>query len=81
MNDKVETLAVKKALGDAAYRAQISSTKSMSGHMLGAAGAVEAIASVLGAAHRAVLPPTVGYATPTPKAISTIFQPGAEIGG
>ena len=66
MNDKVETLAVKKALGDAAYRAQISSTKSMTGHMLGAAGAVEAIASVL-ALHTGVLPPTVGYRDADPE--------------
>ena len=66
MNDKVETLAVKKALGDAAYRAQFSSTKSMTGHMLGAAGAVEAIASVL-ALHTGVLPPTVGYRDADPE--------------
>ena len=66
MNDKVETLAVKKALGDAAYRAQISSTKSMTGHMLGAAGAVEAIASVL-ALPTGVLPPTVGYRDADPE--------------
>ena len=61
LNDKLETLAIKKALGeDAARRALISSTKSMTGHMLGAAGAVEAIASVM-ALHDGVIPPTIGY--------------------
>lgn len=60
LNDKAETLAIKSALGDNAYKVAISSTKSMTGHMLGAAGAVEAIASVL-ALHDGVIPPTVGY--------------------
>lgn len=60
LNDKAETAAIKAALGDKAYEACISSTKSMTGHMLGAAGGVEAIASVL-ALEQAVLPPTIGY--------------------
>ena len=60
MNDKAETLAIKAALGENAYKVAISSTKSMTGHMLGAAGAVEAIASVL-ALRDGMLPPTVGY--------------------
>ncbi|WP_444659043.1 beta-ketoacyl-ACP synthase II [Caproiciproducens sp. R2] len=60
LNDKSETIAIKKALGDRAYRVCISSTKSMTGHMLGAAGAIEAIASVL-ALKNGVIPPTVGY--------------------
>lgn len=60
LNDKAETVAIKKALGEKAYAASISSTKSMTGHMLGAAGAVEAIASVL-ALHDGVIPPTIGY--------------------
>ncbi|NLJ30721.1 MAG: beta-ketoacyl-ACP synthase II [Clostridiales bacterium] len=60
LNDKAETLAIKKALGEKAYQASISSTKSMTGHMLGAAGAVEAIVSVL-ALHNGVIPPTIGY--------------------
>lgn len=60
LNDKAETIAIKKALGEKAYTASISSTKSMTGHMLGAAGAVEAIASVL-ALHDGVIPPTIGY--------------------
>ncbi|WP_312692702.1 beta-ketoacyl-ACP synthase II [Caproiciproducens sp.] len=60
LNDKSETIAIKKALGDRAYQICISSTKSMTGHMLGAAGAVEAIVSVL-ALERGIIPPTVGY--------------------
>lgn len=63
LNDKTETMAIKKALGDKAYRAHISSTKSMTGHMLGAAGAVEAIASVL-ALTSGIIPPTIGYQEP-----------------
>ena len=59
MNDRVETLAIKKALGEEnAKLAKISSTKSMTGHMLGAAGAVECIASML-ALRRGMLPPTI----------------------
>lgn len=60
LNDKTETMAIKKALGDSAYKAHISSTKSMTAHMLGAAGAVEAIASVL-ALNNGIVPPTIGY--------------------
>ena len=61
LNDKTETMAIKKALGEeAAYRAHVSSTKSMTGHMLGAAGAVEAIASILALRYGAV-PPTINY--------------------
>lgn len=66
LNDVSETLAIKHALGeDAAHRAMISSTKSMTGHMLGAAGAVECIASVL-ALKDGVLPPTIGLSEPDP---------------
>ncbi len=60
LNDKGETLAIKKALGEKAYEALISSTKSMTGHMLGAAGAVEAIAAAL-ALESGIIPPTIGY--------------------
>ena len=66
MNDRAETIAIKTALGSAAKNALVSSTKSMTGHMLGAAGAVEAIASVL-ALHTGVLPPTVGYRVADPE--------------
>ena len=66
MNDKVETLAIKKALGEErARKALISSTKSMTGHLLGAAGAVEAVASVM-ALSTGIIPPTVGYQNPDP---------------
>ncbi|QAT49360.1 beta-ketoacyl-[acyl-carrier-protein] synthase II [Caproiciproducens sp. NJN-50] len=65
LNDKTETLAIKKALPDLARKAYISSTKSMTGHMLGAAGAVEAIASVL-ALSTGTVPPTIGYRDPDP---------------
>jgi len=65
LNDKAETVAIKLALGDAAYKAQISSTKSMTGHMLGAAGGVEAIAAVK-ALETGILPPTIGYKEPDP---------------
>lgn len=60
LNDKTETAAIKKVFGDNAYKMHISSTKSMTGHMLGAAGAVEAIASIL-ALKDGIIPPTIGY--------------------
>ena len=66
LNDKTETLAIKRAFGDAAYKAAISSTKSMTGHMLGAAGGVEAIAAAM-ALKDGVLPPTIGYMEPDPE--------------
>ncbi|WP_317854180.1 beta-ketoacyl-ACP synthase II [Chakrabartyella piscis] len=58
MNDKIETQAIKNAFGDAAKDLHISSTKSMTGHMLGAAGAVEAIASIL-AIQNGIVPATI----------------------
>lgn len=60
LNDKTETRMLKKVFGDGAYKLHVSSTKSMTGHMLGAAGGVEAIASVL-ALHEGVVPPTINY--------------------
>ena len=65
LNDKAETAALKNAFGDHAYNLAISATKSMTGHLLGAAGAIEAIASVLAIA-RETLPPTINYETPDP---------------
>lgn len=66
LNDVSETKAIKKALGDKAYKALVSSTKSMTGHMLGAAGAVEAIASIL-AIKEGVIPPTIGLVEQDPE--------------
>jgi 3-oxoacyl-[acyl-carrier-protein] synthase II len=66
LNDASETLAIKASLGeDRAYRTAVSSTKSMTGHMLGAAGAVEAAVCAL-AIQRGVIPPTIHYETPDP---------------
>jgi len=65
-NDITETLAIKTVFGDDAWRIPISSTKSMTGHLLGSAGAMEAIASVL-AIREGVLPPTINYTTPDPE--------------
>ncbi|HIU31666.1 MAG TPA: beta-ketoacyl-ACP synthase II [Candidatus Caccousia avistercoris] len=66
LNDKSETLAFKKAFGEAARQVAISSTKSMTGHMLGAAGAVEAIAC-LKALETGIIPPTIGLQEPDPE--------------
>ena len=66
MNDSTETNAFKIALGEKAYKAHISSTKSMTGHMLGATGAVEAIVSAL-ALKNGIVPPTIGYQEPDPE--------------
>ena len=60
LNDKTETRMLKKVFGDGAYKLHVSSTKSMTGHMLGAAGGVEAIASVL-ALYEGIVPPTINY--------------------
>jgi len=65
-NDKTETNAVKDVFGADAYKIPMSSTKSMTGHMLGAAGAVELICSLL-AINDGVLPPTINYSTPDPE--------------
>ena len=65
-NDKYETLAVKEVFGDHASHLPMSSTKSMTGHLLGAAGGVEAIFSVL-AIRDSILPPTINYETPDPE--------------
>ena len=65
LNDKSETLAIKKAFGDNAYKILISSTKSMTGHMLGATGGVEAIAAIM-ALRNGIVPPTIGLKEPDP---------------
>ncbi len=65
LGDRAETLAMKRAFGDHARRLAISSTKSMTGHLLGAAGVIEAIFSIL-AMRDSVAPPTINYHTPDP---------------
>ncbi|MDG2207995.1 MAG: beta-ketoacyl-[acyl-carrier-protein] synthase family protein [Pirellulales bacterium] len=65
VNDKVETLAIKKSLGDVAYKIPVSSTKSMMGHLIAAAGATEVIVCLM-AMRDGVLPPTINYETPDP---------------
>ncbi len=66
LNDRTETLAIKRVFGDAAYRIPISSNKSMIGHLLGAAGAVEAIFTVLSIYH-GIIPPTINHENPDPE--------------
>jgi 3-oxoacyl-[acyl-carrier-protein] synthase II len=93
LNDKSETAAVKTVFGEAAYDLPISSTKSMHGHLLGAAGAVEAIIC-LKALEAGVIPPTINYETPDPacdldyvpniarpKALKTIMSNSFGFGG
>ncbi len=66
LNDKIETLAIKTTFGDHARKLAVSSTKSMTGHLIGAAGGVEAAISVL-AIKQGILPPTINYTTPDPE--------------
>src|SRR5829696_961287 len=65
LNEKIETQAIKTAFGDAAHRVAISSTKSMTGHLLGAAGALEAALAVM-AIENGFLPPTINQTSPDP---------------
>lgn len=65
LNDKYETMAMKEVFGDHAYSLSISSTKSMTGHMLGAAGGAEAVITIL-ALREGVVPPTINYENPDP---------------
>ena len=66
LNDKLETLAIKKVFGRHAYNLKISSNKSMTGHLLGASGGVEAIATALTIKNN-IIPPTINYASPDPE--------------
>lgn len=65
LNDKSETAAIKTVFGEQAYKIPVSSTKSMTGHLLGASGAVEAVISILTIRDN-ILPPTINYTTPDP---------------
>jgi len=66
LNDKVETLAIKKVFGEYAYKIPISSNKSMIGHLLGAAGVVELIATII-SMEKEIIPPTINYEFPDPE--------------
>src|SRR5207302_1770493 len=65
-NDKGETAAIKTAFGEHAYKIPVHSIKSMIGHLLGAAGAIESIVSVL-TINNGIVPPTINYDTPDPE--------------
>lgn len=65
LNDKSETAAIKTVFGEQAYKLAVSSTKSMTGHLLGASGALEAVISALAITDQ-ILPPTINYETPDP---------------
>ena len=66
LNDANETKAIKEIIGEKAYQTPVSSTKSMTGHLLGAAGGIEASFSIL-AIDQGILPPTINYTTPDPE--------------
>lgn len=66
LNDKTETLIIKKVFGETAYQVPLSSTKSMVGHLIGAAGSVELIATILAMEH-GVIPPTINYSMKDPE--------------
>jgi len=66
LNDKLETLAIKKAFGEHSYNLKVSSNKSMTGHLLGASGGVETIATALTVKNN-IIPPTINYNSPDPE--------------
>jgi 3-oxoacyl-[acyl-carrier-protein] synthase II len=66
LNDKTETLSIKKVFGDYAYKVPVSSNKSMIGHLLGGAGGAEAVATIL-TLFEGVIPPTINYENPDPE--------------
>ena len=66
LNDRFETMAIKSVFGEHAYHLRVSSTKSMTGHMMGAAGVIEAMACTLAIKH-SIIPPTINYENPDPE--------------
>ena len=66
VGDRIETIAIKTVFGDQAYKIPVSSTKSMTGHLLGAAGGLEAAVCAL-VVKNGILPPTINYETPDPQ--------------
>ncbi|MGM9923971.1 MAG: beta-ketoacyl-ACP synthase II [Bacillus sp. (in: firmicutes)] len=76
-NDKYETMAIKEVFGEHAYDLAVSSTKSMTGHLLGAAGGIEAIFTVL-AIEEGILPPTINIETPDPECDLDYVSTGAR---
>jgi 3-oxoacyl-[acyl-carrier-protein] synthase II len=66
VGDKIETIAIKRAFGDHAYKLAVSATKSMTGHLLGGAGGLEAAVTALAVRHQ-IIPPTINYETPDPE--------------
>jgi 3-oxoacyl-[acyl-carrier-protein] synthase II len=66
LNDLTETIAIKKVFGDRAKKVPVSATKSMTGHLLGAAGSTEAIFTIL-SIRDGIMPPTINYAEPDPQ--------------
>lgn len=77
LNDKYETIAIKNVFGAHAAKLAVSSTKSMTGHMLGAAGAMEAVACAM-AIHEGIAPPTAGYQIPDPECDLDYITEGAR---
>jgi 3-oxoacyl-[acyl-carrier-protein] synthase II len=82
IGDKVETIAIKKVFGEHAYKLAVSSTKSMTGHLLGAAGGIESAFSAM-AIHHGILPPTINHEVPDPECdldyVPNIARPVADL--
>lgn len=77
LNDKLETIAVKRVFGERAYKIAMSSNKSSTGHLLGAAGGVEAVASLL-SIHTGIVPPTINYSEKDPECDLDYVTEGAR---